>query len=199
MKILIVGATGAVGKAVHAQFASRHDIVTAGRSSGDFRVDITDEESVRSLFAEAGPVDALISTAGGLHFGPLTEMSAAQFNQGLQSKLLGQIRLALLGQHSLREGGSITLTSGILSREPIRGGANATAVNAAIEGFARGAAIELTGGRRINVISPTVLTESLPVYGAYMPGMESVPASRVAMAYQRSVEGAQTGRVYYVE
>ena len=44
-----------------------------------------------------------------------------------------------------------------------------------------------------------VLTESLPTYGPYFAGFESVPAARVAMAYQRSVEGGQTGRVYRVQ
>ena len=99
----------------------------------------------------------------------------------------------------LRDGGSITLISGILSAEPIRNGANATEVNAAIEGFVADAAIELPRGLRINAVSPTVLTESLEGYGPFFPGFESVPAARVALAYQRSVEGAQTGRVYRVQ
>lgn len=202
MKVLLIGASGVIGQAVHAHLGQRHEVLTAGRNSGQFRVDIADDESVRRLFAEAsaaGPLDAIVSAAGELHFGPVTEMTAAQFDIGLQNKLLGQVRLALLGQRVLSDGGSITLTAGILSREPIRGGANASAVNAALEGFARGAAIDLPRGQRINVVSPTVLTESLAAYGDFMPGMEGVPAARVALAYQRSVEGGQTGRTYFVE
>lgn len=125
-------------------------------------------------------------------------MTAEQFSIGLQEKLLGQVRLALLGQHVLRDGGSITLTSGVLSIEPILAGANATTVNAGLEAFATAAAIELHRGLRINVISPTILTESIPTYGPFFPGFESVPAERVVLAYQRSVEGAQTGRTYRV-
>jgi hypothetical protein len=53
-------------------------------------------------------------------------------------------------------------------------------------------------GVRINSVSPTVLTESLDAYGPYFQGFESAPASRVALAYSRSVEGAQTGRVFRV-
>ena len=120
------------------------------------------------------------------------------FRQGLQDKLLGQVQLALLGQRYLNDGGSITLISGILGTEPIRNGASATAVNAAIEGFVAAAAIELPRGLRINAISPTVLTESMGTYGPFFPGFEPVPAERAALAYQRSVEGAQTGRVYRV-
>lgn len=46
-------------------------------------------------------------------------MTDGEFNRGLQDKLLGQVRLALTGQHFLNEGGSITLISGIVAHEPI--------------------------------------------------------------------------------
>lgn len=197
-KILLIGATGAVGQAVAKNLGARHQLVTAGRSSGDHRVDLTSDSSVAALLDKVGKVDAIISAAGNLHFGPLAEMTAEQFNVGLQDKLLGQVRLALQGQRYLNDGGSITLTAGVLSIEPIRAGANATAVNAALEAFAVAAAIELPRGIRINVISPTLLTESIGTYGAFFPGFETVSAERAALAYQRSVEGSQTGRVYRV-
>jgi NAD(P)-dependent dehydrogenase (short-subunit alcohol dehydrogenase family) len=198
MKILVIGGTGTLGNAVVREFADDHEVITAGKTHGDFQVDITDESSVRALFKNAGKVDAIIATTGSLHFGPLTEMTAEQFNIGLQDKLLGQVRIALIGQSFLNERGSITLTSGIIADEPIRQGANATTVNAAVEGFVQGAAIELPRGIRINVVSPTVVEESLKAYGSFFPGFEAAPAARVAKAYRRSVEGAQTGRVYKV-
>ena len=198
MKILVIGGTGTLGQAVIREFGADHEIITAGKNQGDFQVDITDENSVKTLFRNTGNVDAIIATTGSLHFGPLTEMTAEQFNSGLQDKLLGQVRIALIGQSFLNDGGSITLTSGIIADEPIRQGANATTVNAAVEGFVRGAAIELPRGIRINVVSPTVVEESLKAYGPFFPGFEAAPAARVAKAYRRSVEGAQTGRVYKV-
>jgi len=199
MKVLVVGATGAVGSAVAQALAERgHEVVRAGRTRGDLQVDITSDASVEALYAAVGRVDAIVSAAGGLFFGPLAEMRPADFNIGLQDKLLGQVRLALLGQHVLADGGSITLTTGIVADEPIRQGANATAVNSGVEGFVRAAAIELPRGLRINAVSPTVLTESLPDYGSFFPGFESVSAARSAQAYVRSVEGPQTGRVYRV-
>jgi len=198
-KILLIGASGTIGQAVLANLGARHDVITVGRSSGTHRADFSQPGAVVKLFEAVGKVDAIVSTAGNLHFGPLAEMTAEQFNLGLQDKLLGQVQLALVGQKYLNDGGSITLTAGILSIEPIRNGASATAVNAAIEGFAAAAAIELPRGLRINAISPTVLTESMGSYGPFFPGFEPVPAERVALAYQRSVEGAQTGRVYRVQ
>ena len=198
-RILLIGASGTIGQAVHANLAARHSVVTAGRSSGDHRADLSQPASLEQLFAKLGKVDAIVCTAGNLHFGPLASMTAAQFNLGLQDKLLGQVQLTLLAQHALADGGSITLTSGILAVEPIRNGANATAVNAAIEAFVAAAAIELPRGMRINAVSPTILTESVPAYGPFFPGFDTVPAERVARAYQRSVEGGQTGRVYRVQ
>ncbi|RQO79283.1 short chain dehydrogenase [Acidovorax sp. FJL06] len=197
-KVLLIGASGTIGQAVHANLGARHDVITVGRSSGTHQADLARPASLAALFAAVGKVDAIVSTAGNVHFGPLAEMTAEQFHIGLQDKLLGQVQLALLGQRYLNDGGSITLISGILSTEPIRNGASATAVNAAIEGFVTAAAIELPRGLRINAVSPTVLTESMGTYAPFFPGFEPVPAARAALAYQRSVEGAQTGRVYRV-
>lgn len=198
MKVLVIGGSGTIGKAVVKELGERHDVVTVGRQSGDFQVDITDAQSVAALFERVGKVDAIIATTGNLYFGPVIETTAEQFNIGLQDKLLGQVRLALVGQHFLNDGGSITLTSGIVADEPIRQGSNATAVNAAVEGFVRAAAIELPRGLRINAVSPTIVTESSAIYGPYFPGFETVPVARVALAYRRSVEGPQTGRVYRI-
>lgn len=197
MKILLVGASGTLGRAI-AQTLSHHEILAAGRSSAQYPVDITDDASVEALLRKTGKLDAIVSAAGALHFGPLREMKPADFAFGLNDKLLGQVRLALLGQHHLNDGGSITLTTGIVSAEPIRAGANASAVNRALEGFVAGAACELPRGLRINAVSPSVLSESMDAYGAFFPGFEPVPAARAALAYQRSVEGVQTGRTFEV-
>ncbi|MEP6721650.1 MAG: short chain dehydrogenase [Variovorax sp.] len=196
MRVLLVGASGAVGGAVARALAGRHELLCAGRSHGDHRVDLTSDASVEALFGAIGRVDAIVSAAGGMFFGSLAAMRPADFDVGLQGKLLGQVRLALIGQHALTDGGSITLTTGI--DEPILQAVNASAVNAAVEGFVRAAAIELARGIRINAVSPTVMTESLPTFGPFFPGFSSVPAARVAQAYVRSIEGPQTGRVYRV-
>ena len=198
MKIIVIGASGTVGRAVAQELSQRHEVIHVGRTQGDYQVDITSQQSVESLFEKTGRVDAIVSATGNLFFGPLATMTDGDFNQGLQDKLLGQIRLALTGQHYLNDGGSITLISGIVAHEPIAQGVNATTVNAGLEGFVRAAACELPRGIRINLISPTVLTESAAAYDGFFPGFASVPAASVAQAYRRSVEGIQNGRIYQV-
>lgn len=197
-KILVIGASGTIGRAVVSALSAWHEVIAVGKTRGALQADITCADSLHALFERAGRVDAVVAAAGRVHFGPLAEMTPEQFQIGLHDKLLGQVQLALIGQHHLNDGGSITLTSGILGDEPLRSGANASTVNAALEGFARAAAIELPRGLRINVVNPTVLTESIERYDPLFRGFEPADAARVAQAYVRSVEGAQTGRVYRV-
>ena len=198
MKVIVIGATGTVGKAVVEQLGLRHEIVAVGSSSGQYQADISDIAQVRALLEKIGKADAVVVAAGALAFAPLADFTPEQFRVGLDSKLMGQVNVALVAQEFLNDGGSITLTSGIVADQPIRNGASATMVNSAVEGFARGAAIELQRGIRINVVSPTLLTESLEAYGPFFRGFETVPASRAALAYSRSVEGAQTGQLFKV-
>ncbi len=199
MKILVIGAEGAIGSAVVDELKQRHEIIAAGRSHGEHKVDIADLQSVRNLFEKAGKVDAVVSAAGSVHFGPLLEMTPEQLQVGIGSKLMGQVYLALEAAKHLNAGGSVTLVAGTLSKDPIRYGASASLVNGALESFVRSAALEFPAGTRINVVSPTVLSESMEAYGSYFPGSEGVAGKRVALAFAKSVEGAQTGQVYYVE
>jgi NAD(P)-dependent dehydrogenase (short-subunit alcohol dehydrogenase family) len=198
MKIIVIGASGTIGRAVVEELSPRHEIIQVGKSSGQYQADITDLRSIESLFDQAGAVDAVAVAAGKVHFGAMSDMTPQDFAVGLQDKLMGQVNLVLAAQRYLNDGGSITLISGIVSQQPIRNCTNATAANCAVEGFARAAAIELPRGLRINVVTPNMLVESLEVYGPWFRGFEAVPARRVAMAYSRSIEGAQTGQVYTV-
>ncbi|HEI8865037.1 TPA: short chain dehydrogenase [Serratia odorifera] len=197
MKILVIGASGALGSGIVSALEHEHEIIRVGKTQGELQVDLTQEQSIRAMFARSGRVDAIVAATGSVHFAPLAEMTSAQFASGLHDKLMGQVQLVLIGKDYLNPGGSFTLTSGILAQQPIRTGVNATAVNAALEGFVLAAACELPG-LRINVVSPTVLSESLEKYGAFFPGFDSAPVSRVAMAYRRSIEGIDSGKVYRV-
>ncbi len=198
MRIVLVGASGTIGQAVAAELGARHEIVAVGSKSGDVRLDITDTASIRAGLAEIGRCDAIVSTVGKVKFAPLAEMTDADLWVGLNNKLMGQVNLALIGREFLDDGGSITLTSGVLSHDPVRAGSSASMVNGAIDAFVRAAAIELPRGLRINSVSPGVLLESMPAYGPFFRGHGPVPGARVALAYSKSVEGARTGQVFEV-
>lgn len=198
MKILLIGASGTIGSAVKAQLAQRHEVISIGRSGGDFQVDISDSASIRTLFEQTGNFDALICAAGSVNFVALPKMSEADFELGLRNKLMGQVNLLLIGRDYANDGASFTFTSGILNRDPIRTGASAALVNGAIDAFVKAAAIELPRGLRVNAVSPTVLVEAMDSYAPYFRGYKPAPGADVALAYAKSVEGLQTGQTFIV-
>jgi len=198
MKIVVVGATGTVGKAVVAALQGRHEIIRVGSKSGDLQVDIKDSKSIRALFEKTGKFDALVCTAGKVHFGDFAKLTETEMLNSLKDKFLGQVNLVLIGRNFINDNGSFTLISGVLSHDPIRLGACASAVNGAVDAFVKCAAIELPRGLRINSISPGLLEESLGHYGPYFPGHETVSGARVGRAYVKSVEGHLTGQVFQI-
>ena len=198
MKIIVIGATGTIGKPVVAALQARHEIAKVGSKSGDHQVDIKDSGSIRKLFEKTGRFDALVSCVGKVHFGDFAKLTENEVTIGLKDKLMGQVNLVLIGRDYANDNGSFTLTSGVLSHDPIRFGACASLVNGALDCFARAAAIELPRGLRINVVSPGLLDESAGALGDYFRGHETVPGKRVANAYVKSVEGRLTGQVLHV-
>ncbi|HEY9771728.1 MAG TPA: short chain dehydrogenase [Coleofasciculaceae cyanobacterium] len=198
MKVVIIGASGTIGRAVVDRLSPRHEIVKVGRKSGDVNVDITSTESITKMYEEIGSFDAVVATTGNIHFGDFSQMSEADYYIGIKDKLMGQVNLVLIGKNYINDGGSFTLTSGVVSHDPIKYGSSASMVNAAIDGFVIGAAIELTKGIRLNSVSPGVVLESMDSYGDFFRGHEPVTVARVALAFSKSVEGLLSGKVFQV-
>ncbi|MEC0243497.1 short chain dehydrogenase [Paenibacillus dokdonensis] len=198
MKILVVGANGTLGSAVRNELASDHEVISAGRSEGDVKVDITSVESIKAMYQKVGKIDAVICAAGNAYFGPLNELTPENNEVAVQSKLKGQINLVLLGLDYVNDRGSFTLTTGIIMDDPIIGGISSAMAGGAVRAFVQAAAIELPRSIRINNVSPNVLEESMDSYGPFFRGFEPVPAARAAKAFRKSVEGAQTGQTYTV-
>ena len=193
MRILVIGATGTIGKEVVAALAGEHDVVPVSHRSTDILVDIAEAASVRALYQRVGEVDAVVSVAGQARFKPLAELTDDDFSFSLRNKLMGQVDLVRAGLDHVRDGGSFTLTSGVLAQAPMVGSAAISLVNAALEGFVRAAALEAPRGIRVNVVSPPWVEETLRAMGmAVVPGL---PAATVARAYVRSVTGTDTGAV----
>lgn len=196
MKIVIVGATGTIGKRVTEFLSEGHEVITVGKRTGQYQADIADAKSVRALFEKIGKFDALVSATGDVAFVPFKDLNADHWEVGIRSKFLGQVNLVQIGKEFINDGGSFTLTSGILSSTFIAAGTSATAINRAVEGFVQAAAFEIGRGIRINVVSPDMLEDSKEAYGAFFPGHYGVAGCRVAQAYKKSVLGIETGKVY---
>jgi NAD(P)-dependent dehydrogenase (short-subunit alcohol dehydrogenase family) len=193
MRVLLIGATGTIGEAIAEALAGRHDLIPASRHKAHEQVDIADPASIRALYARVGRVDAVVCAAGEAAFKLLTELSDADFAFSLGSKLMGQVNVVRLGLESVTDGGSFTLTSGVLAQHPEKGTAAISLVNAGLEGFGRAVALEAPRAIRVNVVSPPWVTETLKAMGRPLTG--GLPAAVVARAYVRSVEGTETGQV----
>ncbi|HEX5155303.1 MAG TPA: short chain dehydrogenase [Parafilimonas sp.] len=197
MKIIIVGSTGIIGKKVAEELSKRHEVINASRTNADIKVNIESTSSIEAMYKKTGTFDAVISTTGEGYFGPLKNATDAAFRKGINSKLMGQVNLVLIGQHHINQKGSFTLTTGILAEDPVFNGSNLSLVNGGINSFVIAAAIELDNNIRINAVSPGVV-EDAPHYFPFFPGHIPVSMDNVVAAYIKSVEGFLTGKIIKV-
>jgi NAD(P)-dependent dehydrogenase (short-subunit alcohol dehydrogenase family) len=193
MKIIVIGATGTIGREVAKALALNHHEVIGASRNGDVKVTLDDPASVGALFKKVGAFDAVVSCAGGAVFKPFADLTDADYEFSFRSKLMGQVSLARFAQAHLSDGGSITVTTGILSMRPMVGSAAVSMVNAGLEAFVRAAALELPRGLRINAVSPPWIKETMVKYG--MDPTPGLSAADAAKAYVAAVEGTDQGRI----
>ncbi|WP_405202834.1 short chain dehydrogenase [Dokdonia sp. LLG6352-1] len=195
MKILIIGGNGTIGKTITAHFSKEDEVIVAGRSSGDVTVDIASADSIIKMFETVGTVDAIINVAGDAKWDTFDNLSEEDFYIGIKSKMMGQVNLVRLGRKYLNDGGSITLTTGILADEPVYMTTSAAMVNGAIQSFVMAVALELDRGLRVNVVSADLVEDAFEKYKDFFPGNTPVPMDKVVGGYIKSVKGKINGAV----
>ena len=195
MKILIVGGNGTIGSKVSAHLSKKHEVIIAGRTSGDINVDMTDSDSIKAMFEKTGSVDAVVCTAGEAKWAAFDSLSEADYYIGIKSKLMGQVNLVRIGKDYLNPGGSFTLSTGILADHPVLMTTSAAMVNGAIHSFVKAACLELKNGIRINVVASGLVEDAIDHYEAFFPGHNPIPMKKVVNGFVKSVEGAGTGEI----
>lgn len=198
MKILVIGGNGTIGKKVASHLNERHDIIIAGRSSGDFLVDIADTDSIIELLESIPSLDSIICCAGEAKWDDFKDLSEEDFYIGIRSKLMGQVNLVRVAQDYLRSKGSITLSTGILADDPVVKTTSAALVNGAIHSFVKAVVLEIENELRVNVVSLGVVEDAYEKYKTFFPGHNPIPMSKVINAYVRSVEGKGNGEIIRV-
>ncbi len=193
MKIIVIGATGTIGKEIVAALAAEHEVIPVAHSQGTYRVDMASSDSIAALFEKIGRFDALICAAGLAKFASMEELAYDDYLFGLRHKLMGQVALCLASMQFLNDNGAVTLTSGILSQNPMPGSTSLSMVNAAIEGFVRAAQLEAKRGIRINCVSPGWVKETMEARG--MDSSGGTPASQVAKVYLESIKSDHKGEI----
>jgi len=197
MRIVVVGATGTIGKAIAQLLKDKgNEVVEASRSTQP-AVDITDAASIDAFFNETGAVDAIVSAAGDAAFESLDKLTDKQIQLSLNSKLLGQINVVRKGLPYLRPNGVVVITGGFLAYKPELQTSMIVMVNSGLEGFAKATALELTEGRRIVIVHPPWVAETAATLG--MDATRWPDAARTAEAYLDAIEGNTSGQPVFVE
>jgi NAD(P)-dependent dehydrogenase (short-subunit alcohol dehydrogenase family) len=192
MRILVIGASGTIGKAVVDALSPGNEVIRASSKTSPTKVDISNPNSIRGMYHSLGRVDHVVCCAGNAKFGPLEQLSDDDFRFCLDHKLMGQVNVVRYGFESVNDGGSFTVTSGVLSQTPMKGSGAISLVNAGLEGFVRAAALEAPRRIRVNVVSPPWVTETLIAYNMDPSG--GIPAAQVAKTYAKAVQGRDTGQ-----
>ena len=195
MKILIVGGNGTIGKTLVNHFNKEHEVIIAGRNSGDITVNLSESSSIEKMFLNIGQVDAIICAAGEAKWAPFNELSEEDYYIGFRSKLMGQVNLVRIGQNYISKGGSITLTTGILADDPVVKTASAAMVNGAIHSFVQAVNLEIENDVRVNVVSSGMVQDAYEKYKDYFPGHNPIPMQKMLNGYIRSVLGKGRGEI----
>ena len=147
------------------------------------------------MFENVGKVDAVVCIAGEAKWAAFETMSEEDFYIGLKSKLMGQVNLVRIGLKYLNDGGSFTLSTGILADDPVECTTSAAMVNGGIHSFVKAASLELKNGIRINAVSSGLVEDAVEKYEAYFPGHNPIPMRKVVNGFVKSVEGRGTGEI----
>jgi NAD(P)-dependent dehydrogenase (short-subunit alcohol dehydrogenase family) len=192
VKIIIVGATGTIGRAIVNLFESKHEVIKASRG-GDVRVDLSNPVSIKEMYGEVSDIDAVICAAGDARFGPLDSFSDEDFQFSLGSKLMGQVNLVRFGREHINDGGVFTLTTGVLAHSPDAATVILTMINRGLEAFVEAAALDMPRNQRLNAVCPPMAKETAEKMG-WGPG--GVPAAEIAKYYLQSVESGFNGMLF---
>ncbi|MDF1655373.1 MAG: SDR family oxidoreductase [Coxiellaceae bacterium] len=169
-KVVIIGGSSGIGLAIaQASLDKGAKVIIASRNkeklakanatlnnaAQTYAVDLTDEDSIKSLFKTVGQIDHLQITGSEVSFGELDTLSIEEARRSFDSKFWGAYTAIKIGHHQVSPEGSITLYSGGASQRPNKSSVALTSLNAAVEGLGRALSIALTPVR-VNVVSPGI-------------------------------------------
>jgi NAD(P)-dependent dehydrogenase (short-subunit alcohol dehydrogenase family) len=200
-RIVVVGGTSGIGLSTAKAFLEESSqVIIASRSASKlseakkalggnveaYELNFRSEEEVADFFKKVGKFDHLVITAGEGAMGPFSELPVANVREAFDSKFWGQYLTARAALPYLNEASSITLTSGVYGIRPPKGASTLASINSAIEGLARGLAVDLSP-IRVNVVSPGIV--DTPIYagmpeqqrqGMFSAIAKQLPVGRIA-------------------
>ena len=189
-RVLVIGGSSGIGFAVaeaalaagaHVTIASRsQDKVLAavkrlGSETKAAVLDTADEAALESFFASEEAFDHVVVSAAQTPTGPLRRLALDDARSAMESKFWGAYRVARSAR--IAERGSLTFISGFLSERPSASSVLQGAINAALEGLARGLALEFSPVR-VNTVSPGLI--DTPLWSKMAEDAKAAMFSRVS-------------------
>lgn len=199
--VLVIGPGNIGGEVVRQLREKGCKVLTAGIDAGvDHACDMKNLQSILAL----GPaipdgVDHVVICAGHSSFGNISKFKAQSWYENFENKLLSVSRTAMLLINGdelklVRDGGSVTITSGLAARTTNRNWPAIAANCAALDAFVRCAGIDPPRGVRLNAVAPTTVKETAEAAG--QPSEGTWPRARVATMYVESVLGTESGKTF---
>ncbi|KPV43062.1 SDR family oxidoreductase [Alicyclobacillus ferrooxydans] len=214
-RVVIVGGTSGIGLAVAKAFLNRGaDVIVASRSEEKIQaaktelgerasghvLDFRNEENVKAFFETVGEFDDLVVTAGDGVMGPFESLPVDEAKSAFDSKFWGQYVTVKAALPHVKKSGSITLTSGVYGQRPPQGASALAAINSAVEGLARGLAVD-AAPIRVNVVSPGLV--DTPIYSGMeqtaREGMFDAVAQSLLLKHVAKPEEIAEAYVYLAE
>jgi NAD(P)-dependent dehydrogenase (short-subunit alcohol dehydrogenase family) len=171
-RVLVLGGSSGIGLATAAAAAAAGAAVTiASRSQAKLDaalpklskgraivLDTGDAGAIERFFAEEAPWDHVIVSAAQTTTGSVRALDLADARAAMESKFWGAYRVARAAK--IKDTGSLTFVSGVLSVRPSASSVLQGAINAALEALAQGLALELAPVR-VNAVSPGLIATPL--------------------------------------
>ena len=164
----------------------RHALDRLGNATNGECVDVTDQAALEQCFNRLAVFDHLAVTVGDTPIGkPVMELTDDEARHAFEVRFWGQFNAVRAAYRHIRKTGSITLISGLASRQPFPGRGIYTAVACAVEGMIKSLAVELRPVR-INGVCPGVVNTEL---------WHRLPEAERAKTFEQSGARLPVGRV----
>lgn len=204
MKILLIGSSGTIGKAVAEYLKNNHyhfnhtnlQLIEAHRTSKAYPLDICNTKNLIEFLNNHAPLDAIVSVIGKTQWEIPKDIK--DYRISFEDKAFSQINLALTALDYLNPRSSITLTSGVVGKHISPKGSQMAIVNASIDAFVKTACYEIPN-IRLNAVAPSLTNDTFEKHATFFPGQKTALLQDVAKVYARSIYGIETGKIFEVE
>jgi SDR family mycofactocin-dependent oxidoreductase len=165
-----------------------------GRRCLRARVDVRDGEGMATLArraaAELGGLDVVVANAGMISYGPLLELSRAQWDEVVGVNLTGVWQTCRAAVPVLRDGGAVVVTASTAGLRGVPNIGHYAAAKHGVIGLARSLAVELAPRRiRVNVVAPSTVRTPIVLnqatYTLFTGGHEQATLEDALPAFQR--------------